>query len=89
MNNLPQVDTQYVTGNKTLYRVHCLTFGMAKEIFGYSRECNLATPMNHTLMTFRAYPKYRRPGAKALRAEVCSALKFNRAGERIGRKVQP
>jgi hypothetical protein len=27
-------------------------------------------------------------GAKALRAEVCAALRFNRAGERIGKGVK-
>jgi hypothetical protein len=74
-------DTTYVTGNKNLYLVHCYTFGIARTIKGYAGDYPLATRgMVRGLSTFRAFPQYRCEAAKALRSEVCAAVRFNRVG---------
>ena len=84
---LPKVNTEYALCNKNLYRVHCLTFGIAKELCGIPMDANLAMKVDFEvrshelnvndesgLATFRAFPRYRTPEAKKLRSKVCCRL---------------
>lgn len=60
-----------------VYRAQVQTFTRARELCGIrlTAEQGLATPGDHPLATFRAFPQYRTQSARALRHAVAQSFK--------------
>lgn len=63
-----------------LYKTHCKTFSIAKELLGYGKHDCVVTKGEHAFHGFRCFPEYRTKAGKKLRQGVYNHIVL------IGRK---
>ena len=68
--------------NRPVYKIQSHTFKLAQQALGMPQlkpSQGVATRGDHVLATFRAFPQYRTPEAKALRQRVAAMVRLERA----------
>ncbi len=71
---------------RPVYKAQCVTWKRALELLQIAAptgERGLATRGDSILATFRAFPQYREPHAKALRDVVALSIRMERLSKRI------